>query len=223
MPVPKRRRPMRTRSDRRSKLLALSGCAHATGSVPREGPQPFGVAVHRENRGKWSLVWSDEFDGAAGALPDSAKWTYDAGGDGWGNAELETYCAPGSSAPCDYAAPNAYQDGRGHLVISARKDAAGRWTSARGSKPSGLKTFEYGRVEASMRLLPPAPKPGPAFWMLGSGHPVGRLGRPAGEIDIMENVPGDVPGGLGLDAIKSTVHGPGYSWRRRVRPGRATP
>jgi hypothetical protein len=39
----------------------------------------------------YTLVWHDEFDGANGSLPDPKKWTYDLGGGGWGNQELETY------------------------------------------------------------------------------------------------------------------------------------
>lgn len=33
-----------------------------------------------------TLVWSDEFDGAAGQLPDASKWGHNTGdgGDGWG-------------------------------------------------------------------------------------------------------------------------------------------
>jgi beta-glucanase (GH16 family) len=156
----------------------------------------------------WSLAWSDEFDGPAGALPDPAKWRYDVGhgGDGWGNQELEYYCAPGEGAPCDPKRPNAVQDGRGHLVISAVKDSSGTWTSAR-INTKGLARFQYGRVEARVRL-PAAAGLWPAFWLLG----VSTEGWPScGEIDVMENVPGNVPGGLGADTIKSTIHGPGYS------------
>ena len=32
----------------------------------------------------WTLVWSDEFDGPAGQLPNPASWTFDIGTD-WGN------------------------------------------------------------------------------------------------------------------------------------------
>ena len=39
----------------------------------------------------WQLVWSDEFNGAAGSPPDPTKWNYDLGDGGWGNGELETY------------------------------------------------------------------------------------------------------------------------------------
>src|SRR4051794_34615460 len=36
----------------------------------------------------WNLVWSDEFNGAAGTFPDTTKWNYDVGNNnGWGNGE----------------------------------------------------------------------------------------------------------------------------------------
>src|SRR5439155_20216680 len=38
-----------------------------------------------------TTAWADEFDGAAGSLPDASKWTYDLGAGGWGNQELQTY------------------------------------------------------------------------------------------------------------------------------------
>ena len=50
----------------------------ACGGEPAEQP-------HRK------LVWSDEFDGAAGAPPDPAHWVHDTGGHGWGNHELQCY------------------------------------------------------------------------------------------------------------------------------------
>ena len=41
----------------------------------------------------WSFettpAWADEFDYTGS--PDSTKWTYDLGGGGWGNSELEYY------------------------------------------------------------------------------------------------------------------------------------
>lgn len=166
-------------------------------------------AARAENAsGSWSLAWSDEFDGPAGALPDPANWRYDVGGDGWGNQELETYCAPGSPAPCDPAAPNAVQDGHGRLVISAVKNSSGAWTSAR-LTTRNFKSWTYGRVEARMRL-PAAAGLWPAFWLLGAD--ISTTGWPScGEIDVMENVPANVPGGLGPDVVKATLHGPGYS------------
>src|SRR4029077_878665 len=71
-----------------------------------------GVAQTTQNNSTWQLVWSDEFNGAAGSLPDANKWTYDVGGGGWGNNEEEYYCVAGSNAyPCNSATPNAVMDG----------------------------------------------------------------------------------------------------------------
>jgi beta-glucanase (GH16 family) len=160
-------------------------------------------------------VWSDEFNATeAGAKPDASKWTYDIGGSGWGNHELEVYCAPGSSAPapCDADHPNALQDGHGHLIIRASKASeepapTGSWTSAR-LKTLGLKDFQYGRMESCIKL-PVGAGLWPAFWMLGSAGkwPAG------GEIDIMENIPesGGSGAGLGPTKVESTIHGPSTS------------
>ena len=156
--------------------------------------------------------WSDEFDSSeAGAAPDASKWTFDVGGSGWGNHELEVYCAPGTStpAPCDAQHPNAFQDGHGHLIIRASRVSAepvptGSWTSAR-LKTLGLKDLQYGRMESCIKL-PVGAGVWPAFWMLGTAGkwPAG------GEIDIMENIPesGGSGAGLGPQKIQSTIHGP---------------
>jgi beta-glucanase (GH16 family) len=157
-------------------------------------------------------VWSDEFDSSeGGAAPDASKWTFDVGGSGWGNHELEVYCAPGTSSPalCDGEHPNAFQDGHGHLIIRGLKVSAepahtGSWTSAR-LKTLGLKDFQYGRMESCIKL-PVGAGLWPAFWMLGTAGkwPAG------GEIDIMENIPesGGSGAGLGPQKIQSTIHGP---------------
>ena len=39
----------------------------------------------------WKLVWSDEFNQPDGSRPDTAKWGFETGGNGWGNNELEYY------------------------------------------------------------------------------------------------------------------------------------
>jgi beta-glucanase (GH16 family) len=158
----------------------------------------------------WTLQWSDEFNGASGAAPDSSKWVFETGNNnGWGNGELEFYCAPdASTAPCNSSAPNAFQDGSGNLIIQAIKTASGTWTSAR-MKTQGLVDFQYGRMEARMKL-PVGAGLWPAFWMLGSN--ISTVGWPAsGEIDFMENVPASANPPLGPTAIRSTIHVPGYS------------
>lgn len=150
-----------------------------------------------------TLLWSDEFDGSAGSAPNAANWGYDTGAGGWGNGEVQTYCAFGSSAaPCDAKVPNAYLDGAGHLVLNAVQ-AGGKWTSAR-LLTKGKQSFQYGRIEARMKL-PVAAGFWPAFWMLGAD--IDTVPWPgAGEQDIMEWVQK-----YGATTSSSTVHGPGYS------------
>jgi beta-glucanase (GH16 family) len=158
------------------------------------------VQLHAQT---WNLQWSDEFNGAANTAPNANNWNYDTGGGGWGNGELEVYCAPFSgTSPCDPANSNIYQDGNGNLVIRAI-NKNGTWTSGR-LKTAGKQAFQYGRIEARMKL-----QAGdgfwPAFWMLGNN--IGTVGWPqAGEQDIMEWVQS-----YGPSITSSTIHGPGYS------------
>ena len=173
-----------------------------TDARPSASPQPIA----------WGEpVWSDEFNGAAQQLPDASKWTYDTSNqDGWGNHELETYCSPevGFREGCDPLHPNAFQDGEGHLVLRAARGADGRWTSARVTTRE-LKSFQYGRIEARMKL-PVGRGLWPAFWMLGANFPI--VGWPSsGSVDFVENVsPSSRFDGLGPTMVRSTLHGPHY-------------
>ena len=160
-------------------------------------------------------VWSDEFNSStAGSVPDASNWIYDTGAGGWGNQELETYCSSvkATAPPCDPKKPNAFHDGTGHLVIRARRVSdepapTGAWTSAR-IRTTGLRDFQYGRMEACMKL-PVGAGLWPAFWMMGTQAkwPIG------GEIDIMENIPatGGSAEGLGPTKVEGTIHGPSTS------------
>ena len=146
----------------------------------------------------WQLVWSDEFNAPDGSPPDAAKWSYDLGGGGYGNHELESY----TSRPA-----NIEQRG-GNLLITAQKEeftgkdgVARHYTSAR-IRTEGHFSQTYGRFEARMKL-PVGQGIWPAFWLLGSDVPT--VGWPrGGEIDILEAI-GDP------HTIYSTLHGPGYS------------
>lgn len=151
----------------------------------------------------WKLAWSDEFDGPANTAPDASNWSYETGAGGWGNAELETYCAAFSGvSPCNTAHPNTYLDGDGHLVIRAIHTPNG-WTSGR-IITRGKHVFKYGRIEARMKL-PASAGFWPAFWMLGSNIKSAPWPR-CGEQDIMEWVQKYTP-----STTSSTIHGPGYS------------
>ncbi len=156
------------------------------------------------NLGPETLVWSDEFNSnSAQSAPDSKNWTYDTGASGWGNQELENYCAYGSNTtPCDAKNPNAYVGNDGYLHIVARNPANRVYTSAR-LKTQGLQSFQYGRMEARIKI-PEGQGFWPAFWMLGDD--MSSAGWPAcGEIDIMENV-GKTP-----YSISGSIHGPGLN------------
>lgn len=144
----------------------------------------------------WTLVWSDEFNGANGSAPDSSKWTYDLGGGGWGNQELETYTNRTANA----------QIQNGNLVITAQKETftgadgiTREYTSAR-LKTQNLFAQAYGRFEARIKI-PKGQGMWPAFWMLGND--IGAKGWPAcGEIDIMENI------GREPATVHGSLHGP---------------
>ena len=167
---------------------------------------------------KWGVpVWSDEFNGSAMQTPDPAKWNFDVGNqNSWGNHELETYCPAGPAVykGCDPGHPNAFQDGEGHLVLRAQRDADGNWTSAR-ITTRGLQEFQYGRIEARMKL-PVGTGLWPAFWMLGANFD--QAGWPAaGAVDIVENVATSGANGLGPSAIRASLHAPGDTLGNSLR------
>jgi len=149
---------------------------------------------------RWTLTWFDEFDGPANSIPDLSKWTYDIGGGGWGNNELESYTS---------RIQNAYLDGKGHLIVKAIKETytgpdgiRRNYTSAR-LLTKGKFAQTYGRFEARIKL-PSGQGIWPAFWMLGND--IDSVGWPnCGEIDIMENI------GKEPSINHGSLHGPGYS------------
>lgn len=148
-------------------------------------------------------AFKDDFCGPAGSPPDTAKWTAEIGGGGWGNQELEYY---------RNSTENAYLDGSGVLVIKAIKMPLPltlscwygpcEYTSAR-VITKGKFDLKYGRFEARIKV-PRGQGVWPAFWLLGSN--IDTVGWPqSGEIDIMENI------GREPTTVHGTIHGPGYS------------
>ncbi len=140
-----------------------------------------------------ALVWSDEFNGAAGSAPSAANWNHETGSHGWGNHELQNYTN---------SRANSALDGNGNLVITARREANGTYTSARMTTQNKVQPH-FGRVEARIKI-PRGQGIWPAFWMLGGNFP-GTPWPNSGEIDIMENI------GREPHLVHGTVHGPGYS------------
>ena len=154
-----------------------------------------------------TLVWSDEFNNATGSniQPDPTIWTYDTGNGGFGNAELEYYCAWGSSAgPCSTSSPSEFVGTDNYLHIVAQQPSPGVYTSAR-LKTQGLFSFQYGRIEFKA-MVPEAPGFWPANWLLGNN--INTVSWPAcGEMDVLERV----NAALNPDWNAGSVHGPGFT------------
>jgi len=162
----------------------------------------------------YTLLWSDEFDGAAGVPTsvqtaeqptDSSKsWQATISGGGGGNRERQYY----SDGVTEYNADGTIAhraielDGQGHLVLNAAKPQA-----ANANHPStapnaqcwyGTCEFVSGRIDTANRVgfkyglletrvkIPASVGTWPAFWMLGANY--SSVGWPeCGEIDIMES------------------------------------
>jgi beta-glucanase (GH16 family) len=154
--------------------------------------------VHSQTPPDWVLTWSDEFNAPAGSPPDARKWTFDIGGGGWGNHELETYTNRTANAEIE----------GGNLVITARKEeftgpdgVKRNYTSAR-LKTLDLFSQTYGRFEARIKI-PAGQGMWPAFWMMGND--ITKVGWPkCGEIDVMENI------GREAGIVHGSLHGPGH-------------
>ncbi|MEN9598736.1 MAG: hypothetical protein RL596_1047 [Bacteroidota bacterium] len=121
------------------------------------------------------LVWADEF--TYNGLPDSTKWSYDVGGHGWGNAELQYYTKN--------KLKNA-RVGHGVLTIEAHKEniEGMKYSSAR-LVSKGKGDWTYGRIDIRAKV-PNGRGIWPAIWMLASSTPL--RWPDDGEIDIMEHV-----------------------------------
>jgi beta-glucanase (GH16 family) len=175
-------------------LLALAALAVAHGVSAQTSAAP----AHAER-----LVWSEDFSTSAStAAPNPDNWTYDTGPQKNGNRELEIYCGYASNeSPCNSAEPNSWVGSDGYLHLVARQPSPGIYTSAR-LKTEGLQSFQYGRMEARIRI-PKGQGMWPAFWMLGDN--ISQVGWPkCGEFDIMENI-GKTPA-----AVYGSIHGPGF-------------
>lgn len=171
-------------------LLSLSNCSK------KEEPKP--------SEATYQLVWSDEFN--LNGLPDNARWTFDIGGNGWGNDEAQYYTSDIKNAEVK----------DGYLFINAiKEDFEGKkYTSARlVSKSKG--DWTYGRFEIRAKL-PKGTGMWPAIWMLPTDWEYG--GWPdSGEIDIMENL-GYIP-----YLIAGTIQTKTYNFRQSSHKQAITP
>ncbi len=149
------------------------------------------------NAGQAEVIWSDEFDGSS---IDASIWTYDVGGWGWGNGQLEYNTA---------RRENSYIE-NGNLVIEARREyykeeTANQFTSAR-MLTQGRFAFKYGTLEARIKMPDVANGLWPAFWLLGNNFD-GVPWPECGEIDIVEiGSKAGIQQGLQNRKINSAIH-----------------
>ena len=183
-----------------SVLALFCACAHKNTGGARTVPVPTTGSVAASPFSA-TPVWQDEFNYTG--MPDSSKWSFDTGGQGWGNNERQYYT-------------NSIRNARvenGVLTISALKEEKeqNQYTSARlASKNKG--DFLYGRVEARAKL-PAGRGTWPAIWMLPTDWSYG--GWPAsGEIDIMEHV------GFDPGKVHITVHTQAYNHSKNTQKGK---
>jgi beta-glucanase (GH16 family) len=182
--------------------LAVEATAIAGGNSSTVASQSFSANIPSN-----TLVWSDEFANTTGApaQPDPTIWTYDTGNSGFGNNELETYCAWGSStSPCSMTNPSEYVGTDGYLHIVAQQPSSGVYTSAR-LKTQGLFSFQYGRIEFRAQV-PEAQGFWPANWLLGNN--IATVNWPAcGEMDVLERVNAATT----PDWNAGSIHGTGFT------------
>jgi len=158
-------------------------------------PGPAGAAVPPPPAG-YRLRFSDDFNGAAGASPNTANWQfatghgYPGGAPNWGTGEIENMTS---------SRTNSRLNGHGALAIVPVRDSAGHWTSARlETRRTDFAAPPGGRLKVDAMIQQPnvtgAAAAGywSAFWMLGAAaRPVGATNWPRiGEIDIMESING---------------------------------
>ncbi len=181
--------------------IAVSGASSAL-TVSIVTSQSFGPNIP-----SGTLVWSDEFTNSTGApaQPDPTIWTYDTGNSGFGNNELENYCAWGSStSPCSTTNPSEFVGTDGYLHIEAQQPSAGVYTSAR-VKTQGLFSFQYGRFEVRAQV-PEAQGFWPAAWLMGNN--IATVNWPScGEQDVLERV----NAALTPDWNAGSIHGIGFT------------
>src|SRR5689334_3291475 len=93
----------------------------------------------------WTLVWSDEFNGAANTSPDPNNWGYEIG-----------YVRNNEQQYYTNRTENARLDGAGNLIIEARRENYNGFAYTSASLDSyGKRSFQYGRWEMRGRIPTP--------------------------------------------------------------------
>ena len=188
-------------------LIALISIAPATASTPKKASIPtpvFNTSGLSTPIKIGSLIWSDEFLGKSGALPNESNWSSNIG-----NYKVDSINI--------YSPSMSILDGSksGSVNISSKKIndpslyhglcGGGKFCQFQSGEITtrNLVTFKYGYIEARMKM-PKGVGNWPAFWLLRDGNYQAKVSTP-GEIDVMEWF-GNFP-----NKSWSTLHFPGTS------------
>lgn len=143
-------------------LLALAMCSMYQSCSSDE------VNMNPQEESLEKVVFKDDFE-----TFDSNVWTKEEHEAGWVNQELQIYDAAHVSTRTD--------EGRSVLILTAERKGNKIYSGRVNSQ--GKKSFQYGKIEASIKLPQTANGLWPAFWMMGDNN----MPWPqCGEIDIME-------------------------------------
>lgn len=173
---------------REGSVIVKAGSSRFTISVKQEAKPEAPVDPSIVVPEGYKLVWNDEF--SEGTSPES-YWSYETGGGGWGNNELQTYVS-GSKDNEQLAVVK-----NGILSIIAKKIGETVYSIRMNSKES----WKYGYFEARLKL-PKGKGTWPAFWMLPKNF---TAWPDDGEIDIMEEV------GYNANYVSSSIHCKAYN------------
>lgn len=186
-------------------MIAALLVTSLTGCTKKEEPEPSTLAckalgyTYDAEALTYELVWSDEFDGTE---VNKDNWSYETGGSGWGNNELQYYTSGLNSSVKD-----------GFLSIEVRKEAyeGASYTSSR--MVSRQKAdFTYGKFEIRAKM-PQLKGTWSAIWMMPTSSSTYGTWPASGEIDIMESV-GYVP-----DTVYGTIHTSSFNHKKGTQKG----
>ena len=127
-------------------LLALAMCSMYQSCSSDE------VNMNPQEESQEKVVFKDDFE-----TFDSNVWTKEEHEAGWVNQELQIYDAAHVSTGTD--------EGRSVLILTAERKGDKIYSGRVNSQ--GKKSFQYGKIEASIKLPQTANGLWPAFWMMG--------------------------------------------------------
>ena len=185
------------------KVLALVCLVYGFQSCTDKKNIPIVAPVPPVSDEDWTFestpMWEDDF--TSNGVPDPSKWSYDVGGSGWGNNELQYYTSGNNVGIVN-----------GNLVIQAKKEnLEGRQYTSTRMISRGKGDWLYGRFVVRAKL-PSGRGTWPAIWMLPSDNGYGTWPA-SGEIDIMEHV------GYNQNNVHSTIHCSAFNGQRGNQKG----